>query len=160
MDILVTANKAPSYYYMASTPFFDSVVPFDNTTTTAILQYNGNYTPPSSIPFPNFPNYDDDDAAMNFTSRIRSLASEEHPVNVPVNITKHMYVTISVNVLPCGPNATCAGTDGDRMASSMNNVSFESPQIDILGAYYRHLSGVYEEDFPSDPPICSTSQET
>ncbi|KAF2297468.1 hypothetical protein GH714_023985 [Hevea brasiliensis] len=45
MDVLVTANKAPSYYYIAGSPFADTVVPFDNTTTTAIFEYKGNYTP-------------------------------------------------------------------------------------------------------------------
>ncbi|KAF2297484.1 hypothetical protein GH714_024241 [Hevea brasiliensis] len=151
MDVLVTANQAPSYYYMSSNPFFDSVAPFDNTTSTAILQYKGNFTRPSSIPFPTLPSITNDSAASNFTTRLRSLASKNHPVNVPKNITQHLYITISVNELPCA-NASCAGPNGDRLAASLNNVSFVTPDIDILEAYYRSLTGVFDEDFPSFPP--------
>ncbi|GMH00694.1 hypothetical protein Nepgr_002533 [Nepenthes gracilis] len=51
MDVLLSANQNPDNYYMAakvleSTPF----IGYDNTTTTAIVQYNGNYTP--SVPPP------------------------------------------------------------------------------------------------------------
>lgn len=38
------------------------------------------------------------------------------------------------------------------MSASINNISFEMPTIDILGAYYRGINGVYTNDFPSIPP--------
>uniref|UniRef100_A0A2N9F193 laccase n=1 Tax=Fagus sylvatica TaxID=28930 RepID=A0A2N9F193_FAGSY len=55
MDVLVTVNQSPNQYYIVSTPFADTTAQYDTTTTTAILQYRGNYTRSSSIPFPTLP---------------------------------------------------------------------------------------------------------
>ncbi|XP_075651316.1 laccase-15-like [Castanea sativa] len=151
MDILLTANQSPSQYYIAATPFFDSNAPFDSTNTSAILQYTGNYTLPSSIPYPTLPNVTDKDAADNFTTRIRSLANAEHPINVPKNITTRIFIAVSVNQILCA-NASCGGPSGNRLAASLNNVSFVTPSIDVLQAYYRNLTGVFGSNFPSQPP--------
>ncbi|WCJ44074.1 laccase 14 [Euphorbia peplus] len=150
-DILVTANQVPNHYYMAASPFFDSIIPFDNTTATAIFQYNFS-TPSKPIPFPELPNITDDDAAYNFSGKIRSLVSKKYPINVPKKINEYIHVTISINQLPCSSNQTCLGPNGNKIAASLNNVSFVIPAIDILGAYYRSLKGVFEKDFPSKPP--------
>jgi laccase len=151
MDILLTANQAASYYYIAATPFFDSGAPFDSTNTSAILQYTGTYTPPTSPAYPTLPNVTDVDAADNFTTRIRALASREHPVDVPKKITKQIVITVSVNQILCA-NASCGGPDGNRLSASLNNISFSTPKIDILQAYYKALSGVFDRDFPAKPP--------
>lgn len=38
--------------------------------------------------------------------------------------------------------------------ASINNVTYQSPKtIDILEAYYNGFKGIYEEDFPQDPPF-------
>ncbi|XP_031279843.1 putative laccase-1 [Pistacia vera] len=129
MDVLFTANQNLSHYY------HDSVVTFANSTATAIVQYEGNYSIPSSPFFPPLPAYNDMDAAQNFTKRIKSLANKEHPVNVPKNITTKIFIAVSLNSLLC-PNSSCDTDSGDRTAASLNNVSFDTPQIDILGAYY------------------------
>jgi laccase len=139
MDILLTANQTSSYYYIAATPFFDSNAPFDSTNTLAILLYAGNYTVPSSIPYPTLPNVTAKDYADNFTTRIRSLASAAHPINVPVNITTRIFITVSVNQILCS-NASCGGPDGNRLSASLNNISFVTPSIDILQAYYRYYT--------------------
>ena len=150
MDILVSANQTPSEYYMASRTFADGTgPPFDNTTTTAILQYNGNYTTPSAIPLPLLPRFNDSAAAESYTGRVRSLASKNHPINVPKSINRRLYIAIALNFLPCTA-ATCANST--RLAASMNNVSFEAKPIDILQAYYRSINGVFDRDFPSEPP--------
>ncbi|KAB1220709.1 putative laccase-9, partial [Morella rubra] len=120
MDILLTANQAPSYYYMAATPFFDSGAPFDSSNTSAIIQYTGSYTPPASPPYPSLPNVTDLDAADNFTTRIRSLASAAYPVNVPKTIDTRIMIAVSVNQILCA-NASCGGPDGNRLAASLNN---------------------------------------
>ena len=141
MDVLITAKQTPGRYHIASSAFADANVAFDNTTTTAILQYSNiaNYTntSSSSIPFPTLPDYNDKEAAENFTSRLRSLASSDHPINVPKKITKRLLITVSVNQLVC-PNASCDGPDGNRLSASLNNVSFVTPSTDILQAYYRY----------------------
>jgi laccase len=86
MDILVTANQSLSNYYIPARPFFDYNAVYDNSTTTAILQYTGNYTPPSSPHFPSFPNFSSMSAADNFTTRKRALASEDHLIEVPLEV--------------------------------------------------------------------------
>ncbi|CAI0542006.1 unnamed protein product [Linum tenue] len=132
MDVLVTANMTVSHYYVVSTPFEDGDVPFDKTTATAIMQYSGVYPPPSTVPFPVLPAYDDSDAAEGFVAGLRSLASEEHPVNVPKDVKRRFVIAIALNALPCA-NASCDGPDGNRLAASLNN------------------NGIFNQDFPTEP---------
>ncbi|KAJ0024437.1 hypothetical protein Pint_07817 [Pistacia integerrima] len=122
MDILFTANQNLSHYYMASAPFFDSTVAFNNSTTTAVVQYEGKYSAPSSPFFPNLPFYNNTEAAEYFTKRVRSLASKEHPINVPKNITTRIYISVALNRLLC-PNNSCNTTAGDRQSASLNNIT-------------------------------------
>uniref|UniRef100_A0A2N9H4X4 Plastocyanin-like domain-containing protein n=1 Tax=Fagus sylvatica TaxID=28930 RepID=A0A2N9H4X4_FAGSY len=143
-----TINGQPGDLYECSN---DATAQYDNTTTTAILQYKGKYTPPSSIPFPTLPSYNDTEVARNFTKRLRSLASKDHPVKVPQSITKRIFITVSVNQLYC-PNASCSGPNGNRLSASLNNISFVTPDIDVLQAYYRNLPKVYANNFPNQPP--------
>ncbi|KAH7835563.1 hypothetical protein Vadar_027366 [Vaccinium darrowii] len=155
IDALLQANQPLDHYYMASRVYdtsTTSLVPFDNTTTTAIIQYNGNYTPSSSPSLPSLPYYNDTNASVSFTGSLRSLGNGEHPVNCPLNISTKLIFTISVNAFPCANNA-CEGPNGTRFAASVNNISFVSPSIDILQAYYKHINGVYEANFPSFPPF-------
>ncbi|KAI4352811.1 hypothetical protein L6164_007029 [Bauhinia variegata] len=151
MDVLITTNQTPDEYYMAAIPFHDGTATFDNTTATAILQYSGNYTPSTVIPYPYFPYYNDSTSAFNFTKSLRALASEDHPVHVPTSVTRRIYMTVSINQLPC-TNSNCSGPDGNRLAASLNNVSFQTPSIDILQAYYGNISDVFTGDFPNEPP--------
>ncbi|CAN1250064.1 LAC14 [Linum perenne] len=155
MDILLTANQTLAggrHHYIVSTPFEDGDVPFDKTTTTAIMQYTGIYPPPSTVPFPVLPAYDDSGAAEGFAGRLKSLGSKEHPVEVPKSVSKRFVIAIAVNELACANNASCEGPDGNRLAASMNNVSFVSKSVDILDAYYSNKKGIFNEDFPSEPP--------
>jgi laccase len=141
MDILVTTNQSLGHYYMAARQFWSQSIQisdFNQFNTTAILQYKGNYTNSSSPSFPNtLPLYKDIQAALKFTTRLRSLASEEHPVNVPLNITTRMSITLSMNDFIC-KNTTCIAKEGENiLAASVNNISWANPNIDILLAYYR-----------------------
>ncbi|KAI8531624.1 hypothetical protein RHMOL_Rhmol11G0151100 [Rhododendron molle] len=149
MDILLTANKSPSHYYMAGRAYAGAV--YDNTTTTAIVKYTGNYTAPSTPSFPsNLPNFTDIDAVTNFTNRIRALASKDYPVNVPRKVHTRLYITVSVGSVPC-VNDSCDGPNGSRLAASLNNMSFVDPGVDLLQAYYKKIRGIYETNFPSVP---------
>lgn len=138
MDVLVTANQPLSQYYMLGTPYFDGQADdFDKTITSAIFQYNGNYTPPSKPAYPTgSPGFYDIDAAKNFIRHLRSLNTPEHPVDVPENISTRMYITVSISMMKC-PNDSCAGPDGNRLASALNNITFANPSVDILQAYYK-----------------------
>ncbi|XAR48613.1 Laccase [Bertholletia excelsa] len=146
MDLLITANQTPSYYYMAARPI-EGVV-YNNSTTSAFVKYSGNYTVPSSPSFPDLPYYNDTDAADTFVDGIRSLASEEHPVDVPQTVDTQMYIVISMNSNPCA-----VGNCSTRLASSMNNISFRAPTTDILQAYYKEIEGIYTTDFPDTPSL-------
>ncbi|PQM35676.1 laccase-15 [Prunus yedoensis var. nudiflora] len=156
LDALLLTNQPVGQYYMAARAYSSSpAVAFDNTTTTAIVQYNNrNSTPFSSPPIlPYLPYYNDTNAAFNFFDSLRSLANEDHPIDVPKNITTRLISTVSVNTFPC-PNNSCEGPNGTRLAASMNNISFVDPTtIDILEAYYYHINGVFREGFPDFPPL-------
>ncbi|GMH31610.1 hypothetical protein Nepgr_033454 [Nepenthes gracilis] len=155
-DVLLTADQAPGHYYMAARQYSSThadVVYFDHTNATGIVQYSGNYTPPEHPIFPaTLPPYKDSLAALNFTNKLRSLASKEHPIEVPQNVTKEMFYVVSMGMIYC-ENSTCGGIYGNKMASSINNMSFVNPTTDILTAYYKNLSGVYKTDFPEDPSV-------
>ncbi|KAF2297212.1 hypothetical protein GH714_019482 [Hevea brasiliensis] len=142
MDVLFTANQTLSQYYMLSTAYFDGFAEFDNTSAKGIIEYIGNYTPPSTIPSPTLPELRNATAALNFTASLKSLATPQHPINVPKNITRHIFIAISLNVLPCLPaGRTCKGPPVNNtetiISASLNNISFSTPKIDILEAYYR-----------------------
>ncbi|XP_075651705.1 putative laccase-9 [Castanea sativa] len=152
MDILVTANQPLGRYYMAARQY-DSVrsdvTDYDKANATAILEYRDNYTYSSTPIFPSsLPTYEDFDPAINFTYRFRSLASQNHPVNIPKNITTRMYLTVSVNNVIFDYE----GTSKTNLAASFNNVSWINPSTDVLLAYYRNMSGFYTTDFPNYPP--------
>lgn len=148
MDVLLTANQTPSRYYMAGRAFAD--VGYDNTTTTTILRYKGNYSISSTPSLPNLPNYNDTNAATNLITRFKALANKDHPIDVPKTIDTHLTITISMNTLPC-VNNSCDGPNGSRLAASLNNISFVHPSMDLLQAYYRRLRGIFTPDFPMEP---------
>ncbi|KAE8100355.1 hypothetical protein FH972_018262 [Carpinus fangiana] len=154
MDILVKANQSPRDRYYVGARQYDSVRPdvtdYDQTNATAILEYSGGSYDPSISPiFPtNLPSYEEFSPALNFTSRLRSLANQDHPVNVPKNITTRMYITASMNNVVFDYE----GATKTALASSLNNVSWLNPSTDVLLAYYRNISGIYTTDFPNYPP--------
>lgn len=155
LDVLLQANKKPDLYHMAARAYATGVnVSFDNTTTTAIVQYSvRNYTSFTSPHLPYLPYYNDTTAAFQFFGSVHSLANKDHPINVPLEINHRMVSTVSVNARPCERrNGTCAGPNGTRLAASMNNISFVTPSIDILEAYYQHIQGVFGYNFPDFPP--------
>ncbi|CAH2041855.1 unnamed protein product, partial [Thlaspi arvense] len=159
MDVLLTAKQPLGLYYMA-TRQYDSTdqdyTGYDSTNATAILEYRGNYTRPSHPVFPStLPSFQDADKADEFWHRLRSLASHDHPVKVPNEITTRMFITVSMGRVDCR-NDSCNGVsleDSDqKLKSSLSNISFVNPSTDILSAYYWNLSGVYTDDFPDQPP--------
>ncbi|KAJ8426255.1 hypothetical protein Cgig2_013557 [Carnegiea gigantea] len=154
MDCLLHANQQPGRYYMAARAYSSGVnVSFDNTTTTAILEYDDkNYNTLSTPSLPYLPYYNDTNASFSFTSSLRSLASKDHPVHVPKTVNHRMYSTISINTLPC-PNDSCEGPNGTRFAASVTNISFVLPTTSILESYYYHIKGVYAKRFPRYPPL-------
>ncbi|XP_031493286.1 uncharacterized protein LOC116259570 [Nymphaea colorata] len=151
-DILVKANRPPNLYYMAASPYSAAEgVAFDNTTATAIVEYEGYNHSTTSPQLPDLPLFNDTIAVNNVARRQRSLADKNHPINVPMKIDTKLEITVSVNELPCN-NGTCLGPNGTRLSASMNNISFVTPTIDVLQAYYNKIKNVYTTDFPDFPP--------
>ncbi|PQM40892.1 laccase-15-like [Prunus yedoensis var. nudiflora] len=149
----IANHKTPNHYYIAAKAYVGGAgIVYDNTTTTAILQYNGNYTSTSTPSFPNLPSHNDTKASVHFTGSLRSLADKNHPIDVPRKITTSLFYTLSVNTLPCLKHS-CAGPNGTRLAASVNNISFVDPSIDILQAYYYHVNGAFGTRFPNFPPL-------
>jgi laccase len=163
IDILLEANQlqnssSPSWYYIAARPYIGNpIIGYDGNMTTAILAYKtestnaGNMTTVKAPLLASLPTLVDTDAVATYTDGLRSLADKDHPIDVPKTIDEHMYITVSISDILC-PNKSCKGPLGNRFAASLNNVSFESPQIDILHAYYDSIQGVYTTDFPDYPP--------
>ncbi|PPR97807.1 hypothetical protein GOBAR_AA22849 [Gossypium barbadense] len=137
MDVLVSANRNVGLYYMATRPFSDS----------AALNSRGGL----NASLIQLPAMDDTDAMLNFVSRIRNTnVTQNMPKNVPVDtdINRRVYIAVAVNRLPCNTSKCVVS---ERIVSSLNNVSFVSPRIDILQAYYRNISCVFTQDFPLNP---------
>ncbi|PUZ59063.1 hypothetical protein GQ55_4G011300 [Panicum hallii var. hallii] len=122
VDALLRADRAPGdggRYYMAARTFASNTnVDFNNSTATAVVEYAD--APPAARRGPpafpaTLPAVDDAAAAEAYTARLRSLASEAHPVDVPARADERMLVTMAVNLIPCvAPNAACSGPRGDR----------------------------------------------
>lgn len=152
VDALLHANQKPSDYYMAARAYSSGSVPFNNATTTARIHYMENQASTKSPPLPYFPDYNDTKAAFDYYVSLKGL-TETYPYQVPKDITTHILTTLSINTLPCLEDQICAGPNGTRLASSMNNISFNTPRFDILEAYYYHINGVYDRGFPRFPPL-------
>lgn len=151
-DVLLIANKPVAKYYMAARAYASTQgVAFDNTTTTAILDYEGSSA--SSPVSPNLPNYNDTATVTQFTTGLRSLATPDHPVNVPFNIDENLFMTVGLGLLDC-PGQPCGGPNGKRSTASMNNISFVLPRMfSLLQAHYFGIPGVFTKDFPDNPPV-------
>ncbi|KAF8038694.1 hypothetical protein BT93_B1286 [Corymbia citriodora subsp. variegata] len=155
MDILVTANQSPGRYYMAAQRFSSedmTITDFSHLVSTAIVQYKGNYslTTPPSYPNDTLPSYYDYSAAASFAQQLRSLATKEYPIDVPHDVTTRMFITATMNYVPC-PDDSC--TADIKTSATLNNISWREPSVDVLQAYYRNISGVYTADFPDFPPV-------
>ncbi|GMH21753.1 hypothetical protein Nepgr_023595 [Nepenthes gracilis] len=150
INALVTTNQPISRYSISVGPYMSARnVPFQNITSMAYFQYAGsmpNGTPMST----QLPAYNDDLSIKNIMHILKSL----NAVHVPRQLDVNLFITIGLNVQKCTlrmPRQNCRGINNGVMAASMNNVSFVRPNISLLEAYYKKISGYYTEDFPSVP---------
>ncbi|KAL4189573.1 hypothetical protein AMTRI_Chr08g166010 [Amborella trichopoda] len=159
-DLLVTADQAPGRYYIAARAYASNInVAFDNTTTTAILQYQGLPCPApgTSAPqpiMPSLPFYNDTNTATRFTTSLRSLNSREFPARVPQSVDENLFFTVGLGLFNCRTGQMCGGPNNTRFAASVNNISFALPQsLSILQAHTYGVNGVFTRDFPRVPPV-------
>ncbi|KAK9129557.1 hypothetical protein Sjap_010044 [Stephania japonica] len=169
LDLLVTADQAPSRYYIAARAYASapSSVPFDNTTTTAVLEYQSPNLPcraaskdcsgggaASPKPqLPSLPAYSDTSAVTRFTSGLRS-PQKLNPITVPKSVDHNLFFTVGLGLRPCQRGRRCGGPNGQNFTASMNNVSFVLPtNYSILQANYQNINGVFSSNFPPNPPL-------
>lgn len=152
MDVLLHANQEPNHYYLAARAYSTGGVEFDNTTTTARVEYRGSYTPLLTPPLPYLPNFADTEAAYDFFRSMRGLP-EKYPHQVPKHISRHILTTVSINTFPCSNDQSCEGPNRTNLAASMSNIQFQTPTSNILEAYYYHIKGVFQKGFPNFPPF-------
>lgn len=151
-DVLLTTDQAPGHYYMAARAYASAQnVPFDNTTTTAILEYKNMHKKTTSRPsLPFLPAYNDTNTATSFVRQFRSPSK----ANVPSRIDHDLFFTIGLGFVNCNPGPRCQGPNNTRFAASMNNVSLVLPRrLSILQAYYQNVPRIFTTDFPPVPPV-------
>ena len=128
-------------------------VPFDNTTTVAILEYEGSSSSKSAPSMSNLPFYNDTQTATSFANALRSLGSHDHPVFVPQSVNENLFYTVGLGLINC-PGQSCGGPNGTRFAASVNNVSFVLPTTSsVLQAQHFGMKGVVSKDFPDNPSV-------
>ena len=151
MDVLLKADRPFGSYYMLASPFSDSMAQYDRNVTSGVVHYGvESAVSPSPSPSPatdNFPvnssflpHFNAREAADDFTKRIRFRETPQLPMDVPQEIDERIFITVSVNELPCEKLNSCgAGADGNsRHYASLNNISLLTPTRDILDAYYEY----------------------
>ncbi|KAJ0789000.1 putative laccase [Helianthus annuus] len=150
-DILMQADQAPARYYIAARAYASGQgVPFDNTTTTALLEYK---TATSKPIMPPLPAYNDTATVTAFTTRFKSLQIAP----VPTVLDHSLFITMGLGIHQCPPETpaqNCQAPNRSRFAASMNNVSFVFPSnSSILEAHYHGIPGVFTTDFPAKPAV-------
>ncbi|XP_047978306.1 laccase-12-like [Salvia hispanica] len=157
-DVLITADQPPARYYIAAEAYASAQgAPFDNTTTTAILEYKSAPCPAKGANakpvMPRMPAFNDTATATAFTTSFRS----PRRVEVPTKIDHNLFFTVGLGLNNCPPGAsrsTCQGPNGTRFTASMNNVSFVLPStLSLLQAHQQRVPGVFTTDFPASPPV-------
>ncbi|KAF5951233.1 hypothetical protein HYC85_009177 [Camellia sinensis] len=129
VNVLLTANQPLSYYYMAIRQYVTNGYPDVYPPNTAIVEYRGNYTPPSSR-----------------LSLRASFLHKHHSSKCVLGPSKELSQLLS-GIL-CNKSQCEIGM---QMVWAMNNMTFLNPSTDVLLAYYRNISGVYSADFPDFP---------
>ncbi|XP_008246065.1 PREDICTED: laccase-11-like, partial [Prunus mume] len=144
-NVLVQANQASGRYFMAARPFMDAPIAVDNKTATGIFQYRG--IPNTVLPsLPQLPASNDTAFALSYNKKLKSLNTPNFPANVPLKVDRKLFYTIGFGKESC---PTCL--NGTRFVASLNNISFEMPQVGLLQAHYFNLKGVFKTDFPDRP---------
>ncbi|CAH8355640.1 unnamed protein product [Eruca vesicaria subsp. sativa] len=157
VDALLTADQPIGTYYMSISPYTgaNSIVPVppSNPTQSLIIYEGAKSTPsPSSPLMPSGRNAIS--TAHRFSSNITSLEGGPYWTPVPRHVDEKMFVTMGLGLNPCPPGTKCIGPFGQVYAGSLNNRSFVIPRtISLQEAYFYNISGVYTDDFPSQPPM-------
>eukprot|EP00250_Pteridium_aquilinum_P014449 c21997_g1_i1 orf=271-1962(+) len=149
MNVLLTADQTPGSYYLAARPYIAPTVVLDNTTTTAIIAYEGAPAGSNAPVLPSLPALNDTSSAASFSTSLRSLASSQFPAQVPLHVDRHLFFTVGLAILPCPSCAPSA--NGSKLAGVINNISFVLPSVALLQAHYFKTANVFTTNFPDKP---------
>eukprot|EP00249_Psilotum_nudum_P011141 c22986_g4_i1 orf=178-1710(+) len=151
-DVLLTTDQSVGRYYMGISPYMFANVSINTVLGLAVLKYTGS-SDTSSIPMPNLPGRNDSNAQMKFLNQLRSLSTPDAIVSVPQTIDRNLFFTLGLNQKPCPSGQICKGpTKNTKFSASVNNITFQRPDISILQAYYYSINGSYTPNFPDQPP--------
>ena len=95
-------------------------------------------------------------AVHTFYTNLTGLEGGPHWLDCPTHVDEHMFITFGLNLESIPENSTCVGRQGQKLSASMNHVSFVVPRKSgssmLLEAFYKKKAGVYNRDFPNNPP--------
>ncbi|KAK3026323.1 hypothetical protein RJ639_041011 [Escallonia herrerae] len=146
-NVLLTANLGTGKYLVTVSPFMDSPIAVDNVTATATLHYTRTLSNAATT-LTAVPPQNATPVATSFMNSLLSLNSKKYPANVPLTVDHSLLFTIGLGVNPC---ATCV--NGSRVVADINNVTFVMPKTALLQAHFFKQSGVFTDDFPTNPQI-------
>ncbi|MQL77104.1 hypothetical protein Taro_009497 [Colocasia esculenta] len=149
-NVLLSAERTSGRYLVTVSTFMDTpIVPIDNVTATATVNYGGTLSsggaPPLLASKP--PPQNATSVATGFMNGLRSLNTRAFPCNVPQAVDHSLLFTVGLGVNPC---AACP--NGSRVVAAVNNVTFAMPTVALLQAHFFNVSGVFTADFPGQPP--------
>lgn len=153
-NVLLKANNSVGQYYIAASVFSPSAVPFPSISTTAILNYYGAHASSSSPPaLPTFPLHNDSTFVNHFYASLRGMNFTDgfYYYDVPKSIDIDLLHTVGYALQPCPTGQTACSGRGALLRASINNITFQTPNISLLQAYYNNVSGIYTADFPDVP---------
>ncbi|XP_068658353.1 laccase-1 [Aristolochia californica] len=161
-NVLLSADSPSKSgaFPMAVGPYATAMVPFDQTTAVGFITYDEySKRDPKTLPASTsisldfLPPMRDNRFATEFSNQLRSLGSSSFPCNVPKQVEKRFFLTISLNLQDCPPKKICKGLNGKRFSASINNQSFVRPPISVLQGYYKNMTtgALLRSDFPEKP---------
>lgn len=154
VDVLLKVSQPIGSYYMVAHPYdsTNGLLMFDNTTTTAILEYENAKLATIPPVMPILPAFNDTPMAHKFFSNLTGLTSGRFWDSPVMDVDEHMFMTIGLGLVSCGRNATCQGLFNQSFAASISNYSFTNPtKLSILEAQYFSVKGIYNATFPNVP---------
>ncbi|XP_034692668.1 laccase-17-like [Vitis riparia] len=159
--LLKTKSHSPNgTFLMAARSYATGPAAFDNSTTAGILEYehmsslSNTKNKRPSVHRPALPTFNDTLFAMNFSKKLRSLATTKFPAKVPQTVSRRFFFTVGLGLIQCSRNQACPGPNNTMVAAAINNVSFVQPSTALLQAHFFGKSkGVYTTDFPENPPF-------
>ena len=136
-NVLLTTNQPKGIYALAVRAYNSAGpnVPFDNTTSIAIVEY-AKHPKPAKLKLPSLPLYNDTSLANKFSASLKSLNSKEFPSHVPKTIDRNLLFTVGLARKPCPHGHICQGPSGGMFGASMNNISFSLPRKSLLQSFF------------------------